>query len=443
VSSYVKTFKECERKQQELLEDPLPSSSQELKRPGSRAVMTTWTITLSNIQRKYPDSVRLLEFMSYINPDDIAKGLLRGLPFLKDETEVKFNKALAPLLRFSLIYRLKSANFRLHRLVGLYIHRRMESEDQLRRVALLETIFGLLYNAFPEDMAFVMQYLHLAAHASAALGHTADGYQYRPSGIGLLQKFGTFMVKSGDYGDGLVWLQRALGGREKALEKDHPVTLTIVNNMAYTFDNQGEYGKALVWYQRALDGREKALGKDHPDTLATVNNMANTYNSQGEYGNAWIWYQRALNGCEKALGKDHPVTLTIANNMACTYDNQGEYGKALVWYQRALDGREKALGKDRPDTLATVNNMASTYNSQGEYGRALVWFQRALDGCEKAPDTLATLNNMANTYNSLGEYGKALEWLQRALDGCEKALGKDHPVTLTVVNNMANTYNSQ
>ena len=403
VSSYVKMFKECERNQQELLEDPLPSSSQECKRPGSRAVMTTWTITLSNIQRKYPDSVRLLEFMSYINPDDIAKGLLRGLPFLKDESDVKFNKAFAPLLRFSLIYQLKSANFRLHRLVGLYIRRRMESEDQLQRDALLETIFGLLYNAFPEDMAFVTQYLHLAAHASAALAHTLDGYQYRSSCIGLLQKFGKFMVLSGDYDGGLVWLQRALDNKEKALGKDHPDTLATVNIMASTYNSQGEYGKALVWYQRALDGREKVLGKHHADTLATVNNMASPYASQGEYAKAFVWYQRALDGYEKALGRDHPKTLATVHNMANIYKSQGEYGKALDWYQRALDGREKALGKDHPYTLTTVNNMARTYDSQGEYGKALDWYQRALDGREKVlgkdhPNTLATAKNMSNTY---------------------------------------------
>ena len=404
VSSYVKMFKECERNQQELLDDPLPSSSQECKRPGSRAVMTTWAITLFNIQQKYPDSVRLLEFMSYISPDNIAKGLLRGLPFLKDESDVKFNKAFAPLLSFSLIYQLKYANFRLHRLVGLYIRRQMKSEDLL---PLLQTLFDLLGDAFPEDIEFVTQYLHLAAHTSAALGHTPDGYQYRPSGIALLHKFGTFMSTSGDYDGGLVWLQRALDGGEMALGEDHPNTLSTVNNMANTYNSQGDYGKALVWYQRALDGREKALGKDHPDTLATVNNMANTYNSQGDYGKALVWFQRALDGWEKALGKDHHDTLTAVNNMASTYDSQGDYGKALVWFQRALDGIEKALGKDHPDTLTTVNNMASTYDSQGEYGKALVWYQRALHGREKAlgkdhPDTLATAKNMSNTYIKQG-----------------------------------------
>ena len=71
----------------------------------------------------------------------------------------------------------------------------------------------------------------------------------------------------------------------------------------------GEYDKALEWYQRALEGREQALGKDHPSTLSTVNNMAIVFQSMGEYDKALGWYQRALEGKEKALGKDHPSTL--------------------------------------------------------------------------------------------------------------------------------------
>ena len=44
--------------------------------------------------------------------------------------------------------------------------------------------------------------------------------------------------------------------------------------MASVFYDQGKYDDALEWYRRALSGRERALGKDHPSTLTTVHNMA-------------------------------------------------------------------------------------------------------------------------------------------------------------------------
>jgi Tfp pilus assembly protein PilF len=58
-------------------------------------------------------------------------------------------------------------------------------------------------------------------------------------------------------------------GREKALGKDHPNTLTSVSNLAGVLQYQGKYEAAEEMNRRALEEREKALGKDHPDTLTT------------------------------------------------------------------------------------------------------------------------------------------------------------------------------
>jgi hypothetical protein len=38
--------------------------------------------------------------------------------------------------------------------------------------------------------------------------------------------------------------------------------------------DQGKYEEAEQMNRRALGGREKALGKDHPDTLTSVSNLA-------------------------------------------------------------------------------------------------------------------------------------------------------------------------
>src|SRR5579871_3939840 len=77
-------------------------------------------------------------------------------------------------------------------------------------------------------------------------------------------------------------------------------------HFASVFDNQGKYNEAMQWYERALASYEKALGKDHPSTLTIINNIAFVFDKQGKYNKAMRWYERALAGYEKALGKDHP-----------------------------------------------------------------------------------------------------------------------------------------
>jgi hypothetical protein len=64
--------------------------------------------------------------------------------------------------------------------------------------------------------------------------------------------------------------QRALEGRERVLGKEHPDTMTSMNNLAVVLQGQGKYEQAEERNQRALEGREKALGKEHPDTLTSI-----------------------------------------------------------------------------------------------------------------------------------------------------------------------------
>ncbi|XTI88790.1 kinesin light chain 1, partial [Cenococcum geophilum] len=80
--------------------------------------------------------------------------------------------------------------------------------------------------------------------------------------------------------------------------------------------------------QQALEGREKALGKEHPSTLTSVNNLASVLGYQGKYEEAEQMNQRALEGREKALRKEHPSTLTSISNLALVLQDQGKYKEA-------------------------------------------------------------------------------------------------------------------
>ena len=73
-------------------------------------------------------------------------------------------------------------------------------------------------------------------------------------------------------------------------------------------------------YQRALAGREKALNPDHTSTLETVHNLGVLYRDQGKLAEAEQMYQRALAGYEKALGPDHASTCA---NPSETFDSIG------------------------------------------------------------------------------------------------------------------------
>src|SRR5438046_3001318 len=60
--------------------------------------------------------------------------------------------------------------------------------------------------------------------------------------------------------------------------------------------------------RRALEGREKALGKEHPDTLTSVYCFAYLLHQRQQYEDASPLYQRACAGYQEKLGLDHPTT---------------------------------------------------------------------------------------------------------------------------------------
>jgi len=67
-------------------------------------------------------------------------------------------------------------------------------------------------------------------------------------------------------------------------------------------------GRAEEMNRRALEGREKALGKDHPDTLTSVYCLAHLLHYQHRYQEALALYHRASSGYLASLGPRHPTT---------------------------------------------------------------------------------------------------------------------------------------
>ena len=85
--------------------------------------------------------------------------------------------------------------------------------------------------------------------------------------------------------------------------------VAALNKQVVQLYGQGKYKEAAAIAEKALALAERVLGKEHPDTLTSVNNLACLYRAQGRYGEAEPLYKRALEASERVLGKEHPDTL--------------------------------------------------------------------------------------------------------------------------------------
>ena len=244
-----------------------------------------------------------------------------------------------------------------------------------------------------------------------------------------------------------VELSEAVGVIEDVLGADHPVTLTVRNNLAGAYKSAGRLAEAIELFKQVLAERERVLEADHPDTLTVRNNLASAYESVGRFGEAIDAWEELLLDCQRVLGADHPVTLTVRNNLAVAYRSVGRFGEAIELFEQVLADRVRVLGPDHPDTLTTRHNLASAYGDVGRFGEAIELFEQVLAEYERVlgadhPDTLTVRNNLAGAYYSVGRFGEAVELFEQVLAEYERVLGADHPDTLNTRNNLALAYKS-
>ncbi|MBR3767766.1 MAG: tetratricopeptide repeat protein [Clostridia bacterium] len=280
--------------------------------------------------------------------------------------------------------------------------------------------------------------------------HLADYYKQQygkehPDTLTYLNNLAVIYGKLGDYRKAFVLTEKVYALRCKKLGKNHPDTLTSQSNMASIYGELGDLQKELRLNEKVYTLRCKFPGEEHPDTLTTLNNLASTYGDLGDYQKALELNQKAYTVSCKILGEEHPNTLTSLNNLAFTYRDLGYYQKALEQARKAYALRCTSLGQEHPDTLTSLGNLALIYSNLGDKKKALKVNETSYAlHCkvlgEEHPDTLLSLNNLAIFYSKLGNQKKALELNKKAYSLRCKVLGEENPVTLVSQGNLALTY---
>ena len=74
---------------------------------------------------------------------------------------------------------------------------------------------------------------------------------------------------------------------------------------------RGNYKEGIQLAEKAYQYAEKFLGKEHPLTLTSINNLAVWYKSRGRYNEAEELYNEALQLSVKVLGQDHQLCSQI------------------------------------------------------------------------------------------------------------------------------------
>jgi|GEM_PF-317562 len=263
-------------------------------------------------------------------------------------------------------------------------------------------------------------------------------------GLDLAGWIGRLEFEAGRYRDAERWCRVEYIGSLILLGKEHPDTLTSMNNLADTLGQQGDNAGARALHEQALAISRRVLGEEHPATLTSMNNLAGTLGRQGDNAGARAVQEQTLSIRRRVLGDEHPATLTSMNNLASTLGQQGDNAGARALEEQTLAIIRRVLGEEHPNTLTSMSNLASTLGRQGDNVGARALQEQALAICrrvlgEEHPATLTSMNNLASTLWQQGDHAGARALEEQTLANFRRVLGEEHPDTLTIMNNLAGT----
>ncbi|MBN2267202.1 MAG: tetratricopeptide repeat protein, partial [Candidatus Babeliaceae bacterium] len=263
-----------------------------------------------------------------------------------------------------------------------------------------------------------------------------------PNTVTSMNNLAVLLEKTGHYGEAEAIARSVLDINQHLWGNEHPITATSMNNLAAVLERTGRYDEAESLIRSALHIRQRIFGDEHPDTATCINNLANLFRIAGRYSEAESLFRTALDISQHILGNEHLDTATCMNNLAAVLDLVGQYDEAESLFRTALDINQRIIGNEHPETAKSMDNLANLLLHMGRYSEAESLFRMALDirqdilG-EEHPETAVSMNNLSGLLQETGHYKEAESLCRIALDIMQDNLGKEHAETVMMMDNLA------
>jgi tetratricopeptide (TPR) repeat protein len=328
-----------------------------------QSLITTWTLSFTNIARLNSDSTELLRLLAFLHPDAIFEELiLKGASLFHSPIQniansvSTLNQAIRVLYKYSLVQRNSEGLLTIHRLVQTVLKERMTQEE---RHTWAEYAVKIICQAFPKvDFRTWPECQKYLPHIQVCATLLAQEQFLFPEAALLLSEAGYYLYEQGQYDEGETLLLQSIAIYEQLPGINKLGLARSLNRIADIYREQGRYDQAEKHYLLA----ETIYEREAPDSLDLAINLSNKgklFHIQAKFQQEDVLHQRALKIQTAILGPDHPDTATSLNNLAALYRAQGLYTQARSLYERALSIRERVLGPDHPDTATSLNNLAA------------------------------------------------------------------------------------
>ena len=255
-----------------------------------------------------------------------------------------------------------------------------------------------------------------------------------------------------------------------ANEEDHPLQLSILNELMGFYRSRGEHAKNQPIIDKALDLAKKMDLASTEGGTTTLINAATSLRAAGSYDRAEKIYTQALNESAETLGAKNRKLAALHNNLSMLYSETGRTSNAIEELNQALEILQntstdperdidiaathtnlalamlqecsqefsKECSQDCSHPNTSTNSKSATLESAFEHASISVRMYIAGNN-ENQPHYASALAGFAQVQCARGEYAQAEESYSKALDLIARCYGKDSESYAITTQNLQQT----
>ncbi len=136
--------------------------------------------------------------------------------------------------------------------------------------------------------------------------------------------------------------------------------------IAHAYNGAGRFRGRAAALERAWEIGRGVLGKEHPRTLTYMNNLAGLYMNCGKYAKAEPLLAQGWKSPAASWARRTPTrSRSWITWRSCTGTSE-KLAQAEPLFVEALEVRRRVLGEDHWQTLGTMRDLAGVYLTTGE-----------------------------------------------------------------------------
>ncbi|GAA1275372.1 FxSxx-COOH system tetratricopeptide repeat protein [Saccharothrix xinjiangensis] len=409
-----------------------------------KSVAAMWDLSLSELKRKNPSALRLLQMCAFLAPEPINRTMFTynsrnivGVPpelsrVLRDR--LRLSEAIRDIHRFALVRVDHRANsIELHRLVQAVLISQMTDDERATMRHAAHQMLAANDPESPGESDNWRKYADLNAHLAASNAYECEAEPVRS----LINNQVQFLYRWGEHDRSLelseriyrIWLER--------LGEVHHDTLRMGRWYGFMLWVQSRYAEAAPLNSALLERHRGAFGEEHEETIAAISAVAADRRAEGDFPGALELSRRNYELCVRYLGDDEPMTLNEAHNLGVSLRLAGDYRSAHELDTDTWDRKVQMYGQEHEMALMTQVSLVLDRRELGDYQDARVEHEEIVRVYERQgelrpldPRMLRAVRHLAATRRKAGDHEGAMEAADTAFEGLRMRYGLDHADTL-------------